>query len=165
MSKDVGICQSIYSSIMCFITLGLIAIGLLIFYTKGSPTQFLVMQDPPGINATSRWNTNTNTNANTTGNGTGTGHYYLQVELYNSLDDKYTTYFDTYVDKWDNGGVPDVLQLSTQRLSPDSSCKPYTGKVNVCNDNFGKTDWRGITALVTENEFVVHALYTPTLHE
>jgi hypothetical protein len=145
-----GICSlfrciggSCINCIMCAGTLVVVAVILVVLYTKGDPTNFLTMQDPPGLNSTSKWQTN--------------GQDYLQIQLYNSFDDKYTAYFDEYVDKW-NSGSPDVLNLSSVRMTPDSTCPPYTGKINTCNNNFGKTDWRGITALVTENNYVIHAV-------
>jgi hypothetical protein len=135
--------SKLVSAGLCLIIIGGSIAALIMFYTGGSPASFLAFHDPPGMNETFRWNTN--------------GDYHLHLHILNSLDDSYSDAFDRYISEW-NSGSPDVMTLTSERLSPDPSCQPYVGMMNVCNDDFGATGWRGINGIVTENGYIVHSV-------
>lgn len=71
-------------------------------------------------------------------NGTG-----LDVFVMNSCDESWTAIFDEYIDAWDNG-TPDALTLSTGKYTHDPICEAHIGRINVCNGNYGDTDWLGV---------------------
>jgi hypothetical protein len=135
--------SKLISAGLCFIIIGGTITALVMFYTGGSPASLLDFHDPPGLNQTERWNTG--------------GAYHLNLHILNNMDDSYTDYFDRYVSEWDNGN-PDVMTLTSERLTPDSSCQPYVGMMNVCNNDFGATGWRGINGIVTKNGYIVHSV-------
>ena len=79
----------------------------------------------------------------------------LTMTVVNALDDKWKTYFEIAVKDWDDGN-PDALTLSTEQSTPDSQCTPITGKLKVCNGNYGQTNWRGINnGVVDGNGYLV----------
>lgn len=70
----------------------------------------------------------------------------LTITVINSCDNSWTDVFEEYIQHWGNGS-PKSLQINTERHAPDTNgyCLSYHGRVNVCNGNYGFTDWIGIT--------------------
>lgn len=111
------------------------AILVLMIYTGGAdPRVFFVQEDPPGYAEANRWS-----NTGTPGR--------LELNIINSCEDRWTLTFDRYVQEWNNGS-PDVLQLTSSRLPHDVECTEYRGQMNVCNGDYGNTDWRGINIVL-----------------
>lgn len=71
-------------------------------------------------------------------NGTG-----LDMTIMNSCSDDWTAIFNVYVHAWDNG-TPDSLTLNTESRTHDPDCETHRGRINVCNGDYGPTDWHGV---------------------
>lgn len=82
------------------------------------------------------------------------GNNGLDLVVENALDDRWEPYFDEYIALWGNG-EPDSLSLTTQRVSADSSCSPSFGRLKVCNDNYGLTDWKGMNLNLVKDGYIV----------
>jgi len=120
------------------------AVGIMIAITGGQgPQAIFVQQHPPGVEDTNRWTANT-------------GHG-LDLFVMNSCEDRWTPIFDQYIKEWDNG-TPDALTLTSGKFPHDPDCAAYTGRVNVCNGNYGNTDWRGLNTAFVQNGFVRHSV-------
>ena len=80
----------------------------------------------------------------------------LTLTVVNALEDKWQVYFTLAMNDWDLGS-PDALTLSSEKASaPDGQCTPITGKLKVCNGNYGQTNWRGINnGVVDGNGYLV----------
>lgn len=140
-----GGCFSCCTRMICTgVTLLLLAAGilaaLLVLYTGGSPVEFFATEDPPGFSEAVRWNTG--------------GEYGLTLNLVNSLEDRYTPFFEEYVTAWDEEGTPDVLTLTTTRADYDPDCTPIVGEMNVCNGDYGDNGWRGINVIVLNGDYI-----------
>lgn len=73
----------------------------------------------------------------------------LAITILNSCDDTWTSTFDEYIDKWDNGS-PDSLTITTEkrpRGDDSSECQAFTNLVHVCNGNYYYTNWVGVAYL------------------
>jgi hypothetical protein len=77
----------------------------------------------------------------------------LELVVVNALDTIWQPYFFKAVDEW-NSGTPDSLTLTTETAEPDSGCSAITGKLKVCNGNYGETNWRGINKILLENNWI-----------
>ena len=136
-----------HNLLLVFIVVGG-SVALLILYTGGGdPRVFFTQEDPPGYTEANRWS-----NANTPGR--------LELEITNSCEDRWTPAFDRYVQEWDSGSgsVPDVLQLTSSRLAYDFDCTEYRGRMNVCNGDYGNTDWRGINIAMLFNGVIISSV-------
>jgi len=71
-------------------------------------------------------------------NGTG-----LAITVMNSCDESWTPIFNVYIHAWDNG-TPDALTLTTENHPHDPECEAHIGRINVCNGDYGNTDWQGV---------------------
>ena len=81
----------------------------------------------------------------------GTGG--IEVELLNALDDTWQVEFRLAVADWDFRN-PDAVTIKTTKVAYDKDCQPVEGKVKVCNNDYGETNWRGINeALFDSNRF------------
>mmetsp|Transcript_27250 Transcript_27250/g.65483 ORF Transcript_27250/g.65483 Transcript_27250/m.65483 type:complete len:445 (+) Transcript_27250:139-1473(+) len=74
--------------------------------------------------------------------GSGSG---LDLRVLNNLDEKWQDTFYTVMTEWDNG-IPDAVSFRIERIS-DPSCGMVRGAMVVCNDDYGRTSWRGINEL------------------
>jgi hypothetical protein len=83
-----------------------------------------------------------------------TAHHGLAIEIVNALDSSWYPFFDLAVKEWDNGN-PDALTLTTSVMSPDSACSAITGKIKVCNGNYGDTKWRGINKILLSGGYII----------
>jgi hypothetical protein len=140
----VPICRLFCSFCLCctMLTFGTILI-LLALYTGGRITDFFNVGNPPGLADTHVWDTD--------------GEYMLNLHVINSLQDNYTAYFDRYIYEWSNGS-PDVVNLSSERGSYDPDCHAYDGVMNVCNSDYGETDWRGINIIIINNGYIQNSI-------
>lgn len=75
------------------------------------------------------------------------------TQVLNNLDDSWQDTFATAMSEWDNG-TPDAVTFLIQRTS-DPACRMVRGVMVVCNGDYGRTSWRGINELVTENGWLV----------
>jgi len=75
----------------------------------------------------------------------GTGG--LDVVLQNALQDEWQVVFELAVADWDFGN-PDAVSITKERVPYEKDCKPESGKVKVCNGDYGETKWRGINSAV-----------------
>ncbi|KAL7559976.1 hypothetical protein ACA910_022464 [Epithemia clementina (nom. ined.)] len=85
----------------------------------------------------------------------------VSLTVINALETKWYQYFYDAIDDWDNG-YPDTLTLSTDfnqvagAGSHDAACSTISGRVKVCNGNYGNTHWKGINeVLIDGNGFIV----------
>jgi hypothetical protein len=84
-------------------------------------------------------------------NNKGSG---LQLEVLNALEAQWDELFSIAIENWDSGN-PDALTLSVSKVSVDESCSQETGKLKVCNGDYGDTKWRGINQVIISNGFIV----------
>ena len=112
--------------------------------TFASPPTFNDQDPFYGGNATeaNRWDSN------------GRG---LSLEVLNALDDSWNNNFAIAIDQWDNGN-PDALTLSVTRVTVDNACSAVTGKLKVCNGDYGETKWRGINQVILSNGFIISSV-------
>jgi hypothetical protein len=87
-------------------------------------------------------------------NSKGSG---LSLEILNALDDRWNANFVVAIDEWDSG-TPDALTLRTTRVAVDSTCAEVTGKLKVCNGDYGDTRWRGINQVKLSNNYIVSSV-------
>lgn len=80
------------------------------------------------------------------------GRSGLQLEIVNALEDKWQTLFATAVQNWDEGYPIDSLTLTVSRASYEVECSPITGKMKVCNANYGATRWRGLNEVLLNRQ-------------
>lgn len=84
----------------------------------------------------------------------------LKIEIVNALDEEWQEIFTLVVADYENG-TPDALTIITNRVAPeddDPDCEPISGKIKVCNGDYGPTNWRGITkVLFNENNGSINA--------
>jgi hypothetical protein len=76
------------------------------------------------------------------------GQRGISVEIVNACEDKWTDFLNTAVQNWDNGFPIDPLTLTVSRASYDPVCESITGKIKVCNADYGDTRWRGLNELM-----------------
>ena len=120
------------------------SIGIMIAITGDQgPQAIFIQEDPPGLEETNRWTTNLQRG--------------LDVFVMNSCEEKWTPIFDEYIAAWDNGS-PDALTLTSSKFPHDPECEAYTGRVNVCNGDYGNTNWRGVNTAFIRNGFVVNSV-------
>jgi len=120
------------------------AVGIMIALTGDQgPQAIFIQEDPPGVEDTNRWTAN---------RGQG-----LELFVMNSCEDRWTPIFDEYIQRWDNG-QPDALTLTSRKFPHDPECAEYTGRVNVCNGNYGNTEWRGVNTAFLQGGFVRHSV-------
>lgn len=107
------------------------------------PQAIFVQEDPPGLEETNRW---------TAAYGNG-----LDVFVMNSCEDRYIPIFDEYIEAWDNG-TPDALTLTSRKFPHDPECAEHSGRVNVCNGDYGNTAWRGVNTAFLQGGIVKHSV-------
>ena len=85
----------------------------------------------------------------------------ISLTVINALETKWYQYFYDALDDWDSG-YPDTLTLRTEfhgtagGASHDVACATVSGKVKVCNGNYGNTAWKGINeVLINGNGYIV----------
>lgn len=79
----------------------------------------------------------------------------LSLKVINSVEDWWEPYFARAMKEWENGD-PDALTLTMQKKgAPDFQCQPITGRLKVCNGDYGDTRWRGINQILVSNNNIV----------
>lgn len=68
----------------------------------------------------------------------------LKLEIWNAMEDKYDSFFETAVKDWDAGAPIDSLTLSTRKVAYDLQCSDENGVLKVCSGDYGATKWRGL---------------------
>ncbi len=76
------------------------------------------------------------------------GRSGISLEILNALEDKWQEVLSTAVDNWDAGFPIDSLTLRITRVSYETVCEAVTGKIKVCNADYGDTRWRGLNELM-----------------
>lgn len=118
--------------------------GILIWMAAFSPSGIqnpFAGTHPPGLAAAVPWNSS------------GRGGLTLVVE--NALETRYDAYFAEYIGKWQESNA---LSLSVSRLGHEPDCVPTNGRLKVCNGNYGKTDWRGLTSYLLQDGKMLFAV-------
>jgi len=84
----------------------------------------------------------------------------LEIELVFAADERWYGHFEEAIRDWESGGGGGgddddgsdknsiVLALSKRNETVDRACDPWTGKIKVCNDDYGETGWRGLNSVV-----------------
>lgn len=82
----------------------------------------------------------------------------LHLRVVNNLDDKWNPYFERSISDWENGD-PDVLSLHVIELPfRDPNCELMQGVLNVCNGDYGRTDWTGINRILVKHGSIVSSV-------
>jgi len=76
-----------------------------------------------------------------TGNG-------LLLDVVNACSDEWQPYVQTAIANWDNGYPVDSLTLYASRDAYDADCETVTGKLKICNGDYGDTQWRGLNEVL-----------------
>ena len=76
--------------------------------------------------------------------------------MLNALDPEWNEFFYMAVLEWDTG-YPDSLTLSSSTRDPDPACSEVSGKVKVCNGNYGATSWKGINEVHIDGSGYIYA--------
>ena len=53
---------------------------------------------------------------------------------------------------------PDALMLTTSSSEYDYNCDPITGKMKVCNGDYGDTGWKGINQVLISNGWIISSV-------
>ena len=158
-----GLCGSCCATLVTLAILIGLGIFLAVYLTDAeSPSDLLPEDFHPGDFIPSLdeffmedpFNATTPEEANRWQGTRGTGG--LTLELVNSLEEEWYSYFDLAVQQWDNGN-PDVLSLSVSYGTPEAACTPIRGKMRVCNGNYGDTRWKGINVVSLINEEIIES--------
>lgn len=83
------------------------------------------------------------------------GSGILQIEMINTLDEHWQSYFQQSLSEW-NSGIPKILELTETRITDDDNtqykdCDFVIGKFIVCNDNYGDTSFHGVNELLVKD--------------
>ena len=123
----------LYVAIPLLIAIAGIVVWMEAFSPFGVQNPF-VGTDPPGATEAQKWNSN--------------GRRGLTLTVENALETRYDAYFDEYMEKWQTSNA---LSLTVIRLDHQPECEPSTGRLKVCNGNYGRTDWRGLATYLLHN--------------
>lgn len=71
------------------------------------------------------------------------------------LEEQWQVIYALTVADWDFGN-PDAVTLHSEAIDHEFECSPVSGKVKVCNGDYGETKWRGIIneAVLDKNGFI-----------
>lgn len=122
----------LYVAIPLLIAIAGLVVWMEAFSPYGVQNPF-VGTDPRGYTDAQKWNSN------------GRG---LTLTVENALETRYDAYFDEYIEKWQ---ASNALSLTVTRLDHQPECEPSTGRLKVCNGNYGRTDWRGLATYLLHN--------------
>ncbi|VEU42699.1 unnamed protein product [Pseudo-nitzschia multistriata] len=79
------------------------------------------------------------------GKETGKG---LSLDLLNACSDDYQVFVQEAIRNWDEGSPIDSLTLYSNRIDYESECTTVTGKMKICNGDYGDTRWRGLNEVL-----------------
>lgn len=74
----------------------------------------------------------------------------ITLEVLNAMEDKWQTMLQVALDNWDQGYPVDSLTLPVTRIDYEYDCEGVSGKLKVCNGNYGANRWRGLNELILE---------------
>jgi hypothetical protein len=140
--KECSICRCFVRLTVAIVVIAAITVGVLFYFAKPKGTPKFLASEPPGLNATNKWERSTRTG--------------LDLTVENAMEDKYTSAFEEMITKWDNGS-PDALILSPTRVTPEVDCNPSVGRLKICSGNYGNTDWRGINFNFVSNDYIIYS--------
>jgi hypothetical protein len=113
----------------------------LIVTNSANPLNYFILDDPPGAAAATRWD--------------ATAGLYLEVDI--ACDDTWADIVDQSILNWN---VSEAVILTTRRVDYDADCTPISGRLKVCNGDYGDTDWHGINIAAVDSTtgMLVHAV-------
>lgn len=76
----------------------------------------------------------------------------LRLEILSSLGDQWRPALETTVSDWN---AFESMELTVTSSPPDEECEPVWGKIKICNDDFGETNWRSSIEVYFRSENVV----------
>lgn len=79
----------------------------------------------------------------------------LELKIRNALTSDWDPYFEEAVKDWN---MAPALQLSTDYVDADPSCKEVRGIMKVCNKDFGQTGWTGLNEVYYEGKWIVKSV-------
>jgi len=85
-----------------------------------------------------------------TGNG-------LKLDILNACADDYQPFVQTAIANWDEGSPIDSLTLYSSRILYESECSIVTGKLKICNGDYGDSRWRGLNEVLLSHKNVIVA--------
>jgi len=89
----------------------------------------------------------------------------LELEILNACNDEYQPFVETAVANWDNGYPIDSLTLYITRIPYENECKSVTGKLKICNGDYGDTRWRGLNEVLLSPRWNTIVSSTALLNE
>lgn len=69
------------------------------------------------------------------------------LKVHDNLDPKWETYLNEADGDWDVSTVLDLNVLWNSPLSNQKRCTSSTGRIEVCNERYGRTGWLGIAGI------------------
>jgi len=75
----------------------------------------------------------------------GTG---LSLDLLNACSDDYQPFVQEAIANWEQGDPIDSLTLYSTRIEYETECSTVTGKLKICNGDYGDTRWRGLNEVL-----------------
>mmetsp|Transcript_20432 Transcript_20432/g.48560 ORF Transcript_20432/g.48560 Transcript_20432/m.48560 type:complete len:631 (-) Transcript_20432:769-2661(-) len=72
----------------------------------------------------------------------------ITVEILNAVEDRWVSTVEQAVLNWDDGYPIDSLTLPLTRVGVESECSSVTGKLKICNGDYGATRWRGLNEVM-----------------
>jgi hypothetical protein len=135
-------------AVVAFYVIAGITVGVSMALTgSANPVDFFIPPDPPGASEAIRWA------------GATQG---LRLIVENACEDFWTPYFDRSLLEWNES---EALILTSRRVAHDFDCSPVTGRLKVCNGNYGNTDWLGINIALVDRSQDVKRVSTSKLND
>jgi hypothetical protein len=78
----------------------------------------------------------------------------LRLEILNALEDQWQSALITSVENWNAFGAMDLTVVNVPS-EEEEECEPVWGKVKICNQNYGETNWRGMIQVFLRSGNVV----------
>ena len=78
------------------------------------------------------------------------GSGVLELTMLNALEEKWQSYFTTSINEWNNGD-PDVIDVTVQKVDPNSNCEFVRGQYTICNGDYGDTSFDGVNEVLVQN--------------
>jgi hypothetical protein len=108
------------------------SIGVSLIMTNDpNPLNYFIPVDPPGASEATRWD--------------ATRGLFLTVEI--ATDDLWVPFVEQSVLDWNQS---QGVILNSIRVPHDPTCSPSSGRLKVCNDDYGETPWHGINIILLD---------------
>jgi chemotaxis protein histidine kinase CheA len=72
----------------------------------------------------------------------------LTLDILNACSDDWQVFINEALANWDQGAPIDSLSFRTTRIDYETTCSDVTGKLKICNGNYGDTRWRGLNEVM-----------------